>query len=151
MYKRQTLHLLLGKIAADEGDSKTAALHYELGLQDHPNMASLLNNYAWLIGVQTEDEPARALELINAAISESPKNVEFLDTRGEIQMRLKNWKQAISDFEQVISVVRDRPRIYSSLARAYSELGLDAQAERFQVIARELEQRSRSVQPGQNQ
>ena len=134
-----TVHLLLGAFASLNNDSKSAILHFELGLQQQPKMTALMNNLAWSLAHAHPPRLDRALKLANTAVAAAPQNHEFLDTRGEIHLRLGRWQEAVADLERGLPHARETRRIHRSLATAYENLGQIDLAEKHRQLAGTIE------------
>ncbi|APZ95917.1 tetratricopeptide repeat protein [Fuerstiella marisgermanici] len=133
-------HLAMGNLCWLEGDSSTAAFHFEQALSMKKDMAVVLNNLAWMIA-HDERQPdlERALALVNAALEQRPGNTSFLDTRGKIYFLQENWKAALTDFETTLKQGGRDPRpVHQHLAKIYDELGHKEIAEQHRLLAAEV-------------
>ena len=68
----------------------------------------VLNNLAWVLS-EGMNQPAAALEKIDELIKLKGSNVESLDTRGVILLRLGRAEEAVKDLEQVTQARTHRP------------------------------------------
>ena len=92
-------------------------------MQHEPNVPTILNNLAIAIAEMKEGDLEKALSLIDIALTKLPKHAYFLETRGQILVKLKRWQEAISDLEVALEAKELRPAIYPSLAIAYAKIG----------------------------
>jgi predicted Zn-dependent protease len=67
---------------------------------------------------------SRALEIINAVLSQYPGNAHFRDTRGQILVQQGKWKEAIDDLEAALPQLTARKEAHRALAESYKRLGL---------------------------
>ncbi len=108
----------------------------ELALEREPNAPVILNNLAVALA-QNNDDLEKALSLVNKAIEKWPNHSYFLETRGQIHLKLAHWQDAISDLEQALNTQELRPAIYPSLAAAYEKTGAKDMTELYQRLAGE--------------
>jgi tetratricopeptide (TPR) repeat protein len=117
------VHLVLGTIAAEANDQKRAKMHFEAAIKQNPQGPVALNNLAWVF-LQSGDSLERAEELATMALELSPKNKQFLDTRGRVRMKLQRWQDAIADFESVLEQDQDdNLQVLNLMAEAYTKMG----------------------------
>lgn len=129
-------HMILGGAAVERNDLPAARLHFEQAHRTLPEVPECMNNLAWIL---LRTEPAnfeRALELIDQALLRQPNSPEFLETRGEIYVRLDRPSDAISDLEITLRAFPDRPRTHELLATAYEQTGSTALAKRHHELSR---------------
>jgi tetratricopeptide (TPR) repeat protein len=143
-------HLALGNICWIEQDTTGAVFHFERAISINPKLATVMNNLAWLLAHDDQrPDLNRALGLVDASLSESPDNPDFLDTRGTILMMLDRKKEAVHDLEKAIALkVSDRASVHGKLATLYAELGLADMAEQNKLLESEsrIAQQSKSEQ-----
>lgn len=142
-----TVHLVFGLRALMEDDQGNAAIHLQQsydalkGVDQSPQVPALLNNLAWLTMQKGEDYD-RALALANEAVGllskNDPRAAFIRETRGQIHLRMKEWKQAVSDLEFALPrFPGNRNGIHRSLAKAYRGLGQELIAEEHDKLADE--------------
>ncbi len=90
-----------------------------------------------LHSLKKNDDLEKALLLVNKAIETMPNHSYFLETRGQIHLKLAHWQEAISDLEQALDTKELRPAIYPSLATAYEKTGARDMTELYQRLAKE--------------
>lgn len=119
------VHLVLGGLAAFEEDFDQANHHFRLGLLLHPNMAKLLNNYAWSLSHSEPPQLKQALEMANRAVEQTPENPIYRETRGQILAKLERWEEAIADLEQALPAIQNvhnAAEVRDALAAAYDAI-----------------------------
>ena len=117
------VHFVLGMNATQTGDMETAMTHLELAYQAGPEVPVTLNNLAYVICQQKNADLDRALKLIDQAIELNPGIPDFFDTRGEIMMKMGQWKVAITELEKALKKLPGRPRLHLKLATCYDAVG----------------------------
>ena len=130
-----TVHLILGIQAVQKGDTKKASLHFEQGSQLNPRFPELLNNFAWVLAYQENPQLERALVLVNRALEIEPKHPMIRETRGQINVKLARWREALTDLEFALPAMPKNRELHKSLARVYRELGDTEIAEKHEQIA----------------
>jgi tetratricopeptide (TPR) repeat protein len=117
----------LAGIRERQGRFPDAEKLYEQVIQQEPSNVTALNNLAWLTALRNGDKN-KALDLINRAIGLGGPNPELLDTRGVINTKLGNGKNAIEDLTRASDLdPRGKGPKYFHLAQAYLQAG-DKQA-----------------------
>lgn len=119
------VHMILGTGAAGDGNLDLAQLHLEQAYQLNQHTPAILNNLAWVLANSPEPKLERALELVDAALKLAPEQPQILESRGQILIRLKRWREALTDLERALAELPNRIRIHQSLASAYEQLGDD--------------------------
>ena len=131
-------HLLLGTDAIATNDLPRAIQHLELAFALAPEMPQISNNLAWALAHRQPPDLDRALDLVDEMLEQFPDLAELLDTRGTIYLKRRQWQQAATDFNRVLSVRPKNAQLHRSLATAYRQLGLNDLAESHARKAREL-------------
>lgn len=135
-------HVILGGIALLEKQMETAQYHLEIAMSLAPESAALANNLAWMLSHEEEPQLEEALALANRALKVMPERPEFLDTRGEIYLRMKRFPEAISDLEKAVKGSVPQQRIHESLAEAYESIGQSGIATKHRERAAAIEEES---------
>lgn len=133
------------------GDRLLGISLLELATQKNPRNHEALNNLAFTI-MDTELE--RALSLVNRAVAAHPK-AEYLDTRGNIYMRLSDWSKATNDLEQALKMLqRDKRQpsvqLYEALVECYRQQGMVSSAASYQKKVDELKAQEENNQDENN-
>jgi tetratricopeptide (TPR) repeat protein len=131
-------HLLLGAIAAEDGEVDAAETHFELGLELRPETLGLMNNLAWVLAHAESPDLERALQLIDIVHEKAPDNPEVLETRGQILAKLGQWRQCIVDLEKARPSMPERGRVHETLALAYENIGDQELADVHRQLAEKL-------------
>ena len=118
-----TVHLILGSSAIQKKQLDKAAFHLEQAYRMNPKLPSLQNNLAWVLMNQASPDYERALRLANDAVNGDGNNAEYRETRGQVFVKLKRWKDGLADLEFALQQLGSRPEIHRALAVAYEELG----------------------------
>ncbi len=121
--------LLLGVVGtelAGKGDYAAAIVHLRRAVQADPDNAPLLNNLAWVMWKQSERDTtvlSEALQMAEKAVSLQPDTAVFLETRGQLYLKLGRYDQAIADLRRAINGIADDASIHAALAEAYEKTG----------------------------
>ena len=120
------VHFVLGGLAVEKEDLRTAIWHYEQVNAQQANQPAVLNNLAWCLASIDEPDLKRALMLADRAIQIAPDKMAYRETRGQILAQLHRWKEAITELERALHEMPGHTPIHLTLARAYQEVGLPA-------------------------
>jgi len=134
---QSTIHMILGTLATQEDDLDTAVLHLEQAYRQNPGMPSVANNLAWALAHRDPPQLDRALKLADAAVQLAPRNAQIRETRGAIHIKLKNWKDAITDLETALPGLpsKTQNKVHADLALAYENLGDRVLASKHRELA----------------
>jgi tetratricopeptide (TPR) repeat protein len=173
-HRKRRSRRLAGSYAALGREADAIKLYEDtlalLNVQSRPEVPARLaltkNNRAWLLvtasDVQLRD-PAKAVQLATQAVQAAPKEADYRGTLGAARYRLGDWKGAIADLEQGMSLRKpedprnasegfflamahwqvgeqDKARDWFARSVAWTEKGLQDNAEmkRFRAEAAEL-------------
>ena len=103
-------------------DSSEAARRYAAARAANPECPRVLNNMAWTMANTKPERLSLALQLINEAISQSPDQIRFLDTRGQILAKLGHWEEAMKDLKLAAKVLPDNKDLQEAMARVSGHL-----------------------------
>ncbi len=131
-------HFIRGTLALLDNRVAEAKTHLELAYQLEPNVPAILNNLAIaLVEIEGSDlEQARSL--VDMAIGKQPNHAYFLETRGQIHLKMQRWQEAIADLEAALEAKELRPAIYPSLALAYEKTGATELTQVYRKLALEV-------------
>ncbi|MCA9140786.1 MAG: hypothetical protein KDB00_28635 [Planctomycetales bacterium] len=116
-------HFVEGTVLMIKGETEKARTHLELAAQQSDgNLASMLNNLAYTLGRSDEKYLPRALELSNMALEKLPGHPSLLETRGQILLRMKRYRDAIADLEKALTDPGLKSMAHTGLAEAYEAL-----------------------------
>jgi tetratricopeptide (TPR) repeat protein len=120
------VHFCLGLRADQKGDLESALKHYSLAYDLAPDMIALANNLALTLAFGPRPDPERALRLMDPLVREQPKEGQLRDSRGQILLQLRRYKEAVADLEFALPLLApaQRPSTYAALAVAYEGLGM---------------------------
>ena len=129
-------HFIRGTLALLDNKFDEAKSQLELALLHEPNVPTILNNLAVAVAGMKDGDLEKALSLVDIALTKLPNHVYFLETRGQILVKLKRWQEAISDLEVALEAKELRPAIYPSLALAYDKIGATDMTQVYQKLAK---------------
>lgn len=113
---------LLGDVSLTNGKKSTAVKYYAAAYKADNQQHAAANNLA-VIYSQNDQYLDDALRLANAAITVQPENPHYLETRGQIYVKRKQWREAIADLHRALNAMPNNPKIHASLAQAYEATG----------------------------
>ncbi|MGI9517039.1 MAG: tetratricopeptide repeat protein [Pirellulaceae bacterium] len=134
----------MGTREITEGDPMVGVRLLEMSIQKNPSNHEALNNLAFTM---MDTDLDRAFDLSNRAVSLVPAQHHYLDTRGNIHMRMGNYRRAINDLEKARIGMPDNINVYISLVYCYEQLGMMEPAQSFQKKIDEL-RANRDLDPG---
>ena len=117
-------HLSLGNESWGRGRTTEARAHWEKSVADKTFIPLAANNLAWDLATNDPADPARALVLIDKALSASPGDTRFRGTRGQVLTKLGRWKDARVDLERSFDGGGKSPDLHKALAETYEHLGM---------------------------
>ncbi len=130
--KDDDLHLQLADLYESVDQPAAAVTEYSQWIDSHPRdnlrMPRALNGRCWGRALSGQDLP-QALEDCNAALRARPNTAAFLDSRGLVYLRLKEYDKAIADYDAALHL---QPKIAWSLfgrGVARQQKGLTAAAQ----------------------
>jgi tetratricopeptide (TPR) repeat protein len=103
-------------------DVAEANHRFELLRKNLPQSSIFLNNVAWTLVNTNPNNPALALDLIDKAIAQSPKEERFLGTRGEILFKLNRDQEALADLRKAEKVYPNNQEVKDAIERVLSRL-----------------------------
>lgn len=118
------VHFIQGTIALLRGDVEQADGHLQLAMAKSASVPGVLNNLAVVLYQKESPDLDRALTLVNAALKSLPDQPQIRETRGQIFLRMKHYKEAIFDLEFALAAKEPPQTIHKSLAQAYEAIGL---------------------------
>ena len=131
-------HLLLGTSLEKAGDLQNAGFHLEQAFKLLPEGPIVANNLAWHLVYLDPPETDRAMKLIEAVIKRFPNVPAYIDTRGHVYLKQRDWKKAIDDFEISMTQFANEPTVHAGLAEAYQNLEMFELATRHRKISEQL-------------
>jgi tetratricopeptide (TPR) repeat protein len=114
---------ILGTVAALENRWDQAEVILKRSRDLDPNNPVAWNNLACVYSQRPKPDLQQALIAANKALELAPDEYRFRETRGQIMVKLKRWKEAVDDLEFAVNGIPDAPQVHSSLAAAYEALG----------------------------
>lgn len=89
----------LASIYDDAGKADKAEEYYRKALAIEPEYPLALNNFAWHL-IENDKNPSEAMELIDKALIQSPKEYLYLDTKGWGLYKQGRYKEALEYLEK---------------------------------------------------
>lgn len=126
---------IAGTLAIMDDDLDKGISLLERANQNEPNVPAILNNLAVAIAESKSGELGKALNFSNAALAQNPNHPYFLETRGQILVKLGRWHEAIHDLERAMAAPKLKPQILPSLAIAYRGIGSSEMAQQLEALA----------------
>ena len=132
--KEADAHLRLGELYDDAGQPATAVVQYTKWIDSHRQedvrMAGALNSRCWARAL-TGQALELALADCNTALRMRPNTAAFLDSRGLVYLRQKNYDRAIADYDAALHLQPKSPwSLYGrGLARQHKAMMGEAQAD----------------------
>lgn len=102
------------------GRTEQAMQEYSAILNQDDKQVIAMNNLAWLI---REDEPERALEMIQKAASLAPESAEVIDTLAVIQLANSQQKLALRSIDKALQIKPEHPSLLYHKAMILGALG----------------------------
>jgi tetratricopeptide (TPR) repeat protein len=133
------VHMALGLRSWERGDAADAEWHFQHAYELDGSLAGVANNVAWVMSHREPPDLERALSIISTVLERWPDEPHYLDTRGEVYLRMRRWAEAVADLEKALPSLRDDPRVHRSLAEAYERLGNTGVARHHRDEAKRLE------------
>lgn len=120
------LHYYMGVQDWKQGNRDSAKSHFEIASTLNPGFKVISNNLAMAIASISTDESEleKALAMMDELIRQDSENPFFLDTRGLVYAKLKQFKKAVLDLEHALPNARDKDGIHKKLAVYYEQLGM---------------------------
>lgn len=129
------LELLWGVAGIRKNQPGEAFKHFKMAWELLPGNPVLANNYAAMLGMSRNDlDRAAALDIIERVLERKPNMSSFLDTKGQILLRLGRVEEAVVVLEVAAKGAPDRAT-YAALAEAYTRLGKTELAESRRQLA----------------
>jgi tetratricopeptide (TPR) repeat protein len=131
------LHFALGVAALEKNQEAEAGTHFDLAFQASPELPQIANNFAMVLAVGAKPDLARALKVINELLARFPNLAAALDTRGRIHLKMKNYKEAVTDLTAAVPRLgRFTASAHEALAEAYKALNLPELAAEHSALAK---------------
>lgn len=114
---------LAGTVAAAAGEVTQARKAFLRLTADRDATPTVWNNLAWTLIQDPQPLPTEAFKAVERSLAAEPDNFRFRETRGQVHVQLKQWRQAIEDLQYALNAMPDSREIHRGLARAYEALG----------------------------
>jgi tetratricopeptide (TPR) repeat protein len=130
-----SVHFIRGTVALMNNDFETAKTHLELAAKYSENLPGILNNLAVAMTKMEDSDLESALAFSNAALEKMPDQPYLRDTRGQILVKLKRYKEAIGDLEFALKAPELGGVVHEALAVSYGALGQSELAAEHRRVA----------------
>jgi tetratricopeptide (TPR) repeat protein len=121
------LYAIVAPLIGQRGDLTQAVRHLRKAIELDPQDSYSLNNLAFCL-MQLSGHEREALELVDRALRIEPDQAIYRDTRGQLLVRLGQYRESIDDLTFALNGLGDQPEIHVALATAYEQLGQPEQA-----------------------
>lgn len=119
------LHFALGVAALEKNKEAEAATYLDLAFQASPELPQIANNFAMVLAVGSKPDLPRALKIIGQVLARFPNLPAALDTRGRIHLKMKQFKEAVTDLTAALPGLGPfAASAHDALAEAYTGLNL---------------------------
>ena len=123
----RNVHYALGRFFVRTEQPAPAAAAFEREIAVSPEHVPARLGIAAIV---LQDDPARALRLVDEAIARNPRVALAHYLRGRLLLDRGDAAAAVPALETAERSVKDDPGVYYALSRAYAQLGRQADAER---------------------
>jgi predicted Zn-dependent protease len=152
-----TAHFLLGLQHFQKGEKDQARVHWEQAHHINPLLPTVANNLAFLLAHDIRNDPKnpkfdpkstdleRAEKIIQLVIDGGgAKEPIFRETRGEVYMKRKKWREALFEFEFILGAAPNYPNVHRNLADIYQQLGDSAMSAEHRKRQEDTERKAKS-------
>ena len=133
-------HLIHGIRDSIIGKPGTGASHFGLAFRGDNRTAIIINDIAFILGVD-RDLINEAMRLLNVAVDVWSGAAKLYQTRGELLMKMDRHLDAVEELEYAADSIENDPRVYEVLADCYDALGRTDDASTQRARAEEVQQR----------
>lgn len=131
-----TADFVKGTVALLENQFEDALSHLRIASAKQPNMPAIMNNLAVAIGRTPGGNLEHALMLVTESLRSEPTHPYFLETRGNLLVKMARYQEAIPDLEKALEAPELKPLIFPALALAYKQVGKVRLAEEFEMLSK---------------
>ena len=132
--KDRDFRAYLAEFALIRGDTATAMAQYKAILDQNPNDAIALNNFAWYAG---QNKDPKAIEYAEKANKLVPDNPAILDTLGVLLVERGETKRGIESLQRAVALAPEAANTRLNLARALVKDGQkEAARKELEVLAK---------------
>lgn len=125
--KDQRFRLYLAESASARKDYPTAVKHYRSLLEIQPDNPALLNNLAWVMGLNKDP---KAIELAEKAHKLAPEQASVADTLGTLLVAKGDFGRGLELMKKANALAPNNPTIKLNLAKALIKAGKNADAKK---------------------
>ncbi|WP_197528085.1 tetratricopeptide repeat protein [Posidoniimonas polymericola] len=114
---------LAGTTAALRGQVDQARKAFSRLTDDGQADPLVWNNYAWALMQPPQPNLLEALQAIEGALKQEPESAIYRETRGQINVLLQRWPDAIEDLEFAVQEFPENKVVHKGLGLAYDATG----------------------------
>jgi predicted Zn-dependent protease len=122
------LYAILGPVVGQTGDLELSATFLRQAIAVNPSDSYSLNNLAHVLMALDDAHFDEALQLVNRALEIEPNQPLYRETRGQLLVKMRRYREALSDLNFALNGLQDTRPIHEALAQAYEQLGQQEQA-----------------------
>ena len=141
----------LGTLAMNARDYDKAIRYYERARSKEPNNSAVLNNLSYAYLVSEDQNPSRALQLVDEALrylpraAQTPENLsKYYHTKGTALMQLGRLEEATAQFVTAIQARPNNIEILNSLIQCHKGMNLEPPQVFVDRLAEQLELEARN-------
>ena len=138
------VHFVIGSRAWMNENPESAIWHLERAFKLDDRFGAIANNLAWILSNLETPDLERSLGIIDTVIEKWPNTAVFLDTRGQILVKMERWEEALDDLEASLVEMSENIDTQRALAKVYGALGKVSLAEKHTKVANLLSERGQS-------
>jgi tetratricopeptide (TPR) repeat protein len=127
-----------GLVYEKQGDFDRAVADYSRAITLEPQTGQWRNSRCWLRATHQRDLDAALADCENA-LSASPGDPYYLDSRGMVHLQRRDWRAAIADYDLALAQNQDLPASYFGRAIARLRLGETIEGQTDLEMARRLD------------
>jgi predicted Zn-dependent protease len=109
-------------------DLELSATFLRQAIAVNPSDSYSLNNLAHVLMALDDAHFDEALQLVNRALEIEPNQPLYRETRGQLLVKMRRYREALSDLNFALNGLQDTRPIHEALAQAYEQLGQQEQA-----------------------
>ena len=137
-YATPFVHFVLGSRAWEAEKPERALFHLERAYELDSALTPVANNLAWILAHADPPDLDRALTIINSVLEHSPRDANYLDTRGQILVKMQRYREALDDLERALPGLPRNVALHEALSVVYRNLGQEQLAEKHDLLAQRL-------------
>lgn len=122
----------------------SAKEYYKQAIALDPESNLLKNNFAYRLA-NAKIDLELAISLINQAVTKSPNQSNYYDTRGWVYFNQGKYEEALADFTKAYEMDESQASYVEHIGDAYSKMNRKEKAIEFWKIAKSLDSKSKTI------